>query len=347
MSTQSIKILYRIPANHKMVLRYSLDGWQTDIAPTRVEGDMHEFRISTLEPFFQFKPCLLTEDNTLLWSRGGNYLSPVPEERSIYPHFHDPEHGCISDLQELEAADGRPFRYRVYLPPGYHENELRTYPVCLMHDGHNLFFPDEAFAGRTWEVNRTLELLDKMNSIEPCVLVALYPRDRERDYTLPGAAVYADFLRNKLLPAIESQYRTKKGPEHRAVIGSSLGGLVSFYLVWDHDDLFLRAACLSSTFDYDLRMFRKVQRSKRKRNVKIYLDSGWPGDNFAPTQAMTHMLLQKGYSLGQDISYLAVPEAEHSEAAWASRLHLPFQFLLGLNYGRDATIDLPAISTAA
>ena len=62
---------------------------------------------------------------------------------------------------------------------------------------------------------------------------------------------------------------------------------------------------------------------------------------------MTHLLLRKGYSLGQEVSYLAVPEAKHSESAWASRLHLPFQFLLGLDYGRDATIDLPGIANAA
>ena len=326
MSTQSIKILYTLPENCRLILRYSLDGWQTDITPTRVDGVMHEFRISTLEPFFQFKPCLLTEDNTLLWSRGGNYLAPVAEERLIYPHFHDPEHGSISPLQELEAEDGRPFRYRVYLPPGYHENQLRTYPVCLMHDGHNLFFPEEAFAGRTWEVNRTLERLDKMNSIEPCVLVALYPRDREQDYTLPGAADYADFLRNRLLPTIESDYRTKKGPEHRAVIGSSLGGLVSFYLVWDHDDLFQRAACLSSTFDYDRRMFRKVQRAKRKRNVKIYLDSGWPGDNYEVTRSVCDLMLKRGFEWGKDLLYFSFPGAGHSEVDWAARCHLPLQF---------------------
>ena len=326
MSTQSIKILYTLPENCRLILRYSLDGWQTDITPTRVDGVMHEFRISTLEPFFQFKPCLLTEDNTLLWSRGGNYLAPVAEERLIYPHFHDPEHGSISPLQELEAEDGRPFRYRVYLPPGYHENQLRTYPVCLMHDGHNLFFPEEAFAGRTWEVNRTLERLDKMNSIEPCVLVALYPRDREQDYPLPGAADYADFLRNRLLPTIESDYRTKKGPEHRAVIGSSLGGLVSFYLVWDHDDLFQRAACLSSTFDYDRRMFRKVQRAKRKRNVKIYLDSGWPGDNYEVTRSVCDLMLKRGFEWGKDLLYFSFPGAGHSEVDWAARCHLPLQF---------------------
>ena len=33
---------------------------------------------------------------------------------------------------------------RVYFPPGYDENTLKRYPVIYMHDGNNLFFPEEA-----------------------------------------------------------------------------------------------------------------------------------------------------------------------------------------------------------
>jgi predicted alpha/beta superfamily hydrolase len=130
-------------------------------------------------------------------------------------------------------------------------------------------------------------------------------------------------------------------------MGSSLGGLVSFYLLWNHNDVFGRAACLSSTFGFDKKLFRTVSRAKKKRNLRVYLDSGWPGDNFAETQAMTHLLLRKGYTLGRDLHYVAVPEARHSEDAWASRLHLPFQFLLGLAYGNDLVVDSPGLPLAA
>jgi len=38
------------------------------------------------------------------------------------------------------------------------------------------------------------------------------------------------------------------GPADTAVMGSSLGGVVSFYLAWQWPDVFGKIACLSSTF---------------------------------------------------------------------------------------------------
>lgn len=342
MTTQLIRVVYPLQQNseYQLVLRSSLEDWNQDIEPTRTGPDWAEFEIRTSLAYFHFKPCLRSRRHgTIHWSLGSNYLSPVPQRRHIYPHFFSDESGSVSELKQLISATGQNYRYRIYLPPGYHENSLRRYPICFMHDGHNLFFPEEAFAGQTWRVQQTVDALDRMNSIETCIIVALYPNDRFRDYTQPGCVQYAKFLTQTLIPEIDSSYRTLSGPGNRVVMGSSLGGLVSFYLAWNYPEVFGRAACLSSTFGYDNKLLRAVKRSKRKRPVKIYLDSGWPGDNFSVTQAMAHLLISKGYNLGSDVHYVAVPQASHDEVAWASRLHLPFQLLLGLSYGSDQVID--------
>lgn len=340
MSKQTIRVVYPLhsTAQVQLVLRTSLDDWREDIHPILHTQDNFIFELETTEPYFHFKPCLI-ENGDLRWSVGSNYLCPFPQDRTLYPFFDSDPEGSITELETLCSDKEALYRYRVYLPAGYDENSLRHYPVCYMHDGHNLFFPHEAFAGHTWRVRETVELLDRMNSIEACIVVAIYPNERIYDYTEPGCEDYAVFLRRQLVPHIEKQYRTLLGPEHRVVMGSSLGGLVSFYLAWHHDDVFGRAACLSSTFGYDNALFESVKRSRRKRNTKLYLDSGWPGDNFEVTQAMAHLLVSKGYAQGDDLHYVAVPQATHDEFAWGNRLHLPFQFLLGLSYGLDNTID--------
>lgn len=339
---QRVKISYPTDrlGERQLVLFTSLDEWANPVSPSEVDGNIYIFEVESPEPFFHFKPALVGGDREASWSDGSDYISPLPEERLIYPSFESSIHGTILDRMELASEDGEAYGFRLYLPPGYEENTTRSYPICLMHDGHNLFFPEEAFAGQTWEVARTLELLDKMNSIEACIVVALYPNDRFKDYTEPGCERFAQFIKGTLMPNLEENFRILEGPEHRAVMGSSLGGLVSFYLAWHHPDAFGRAACLSSTFGYDNKLFAEVDAGE-KRPIKVYLDSGWPGDNFAETQAMAHKMIAIGYELGRDLHYLAVPEAEHNETAWAQRLHLPFQFLLGLSYGTDATIDPP------
>lgn len=61
--------------------------------------------------------------------------------------------------------------------------------------------------------------------------------------------------------------------------GSSLGGVVSFYSVWQHPDIFGAAVCMSSTFSHKDNLIDRVL-SEPVRDVAFYLDSGWPGDNF-------------------------------------------------------------------
>ena len=63
-----------------------------------------------------------------------------------------------------------------------------------------------------------------------------------------------------------------------------------------------------------------------RRDIRIYLDSGWPHDNFEVTLDMRARLLHSGYVEGRDLMYLAHPGASHSESAWTERLHLPLQF---------------------
>ena len=73
----------------------------------------------------------------------------------MYPYFFGPEVGRFSPLVELPSKIlDRDHRMRAYLPPGYDENTLGRFPVVYMQDGQNLFFPDEAFMGRTGRSTR-------------------------------------------------------------------------------------------------------------------------------------------------------------------------------------------------
>src|SRR5207245_4666769 len=89
-------------------------------------------------------------------------------------------------MPPLASAAGREHWFRVFLPPGYHENTLKRYPVLYMHDGNNLFLKEEAFLGNTWRTDEVLNVLDRMNAIEEVIVVGIFPNDRMREYTAPG-----------------------------------------------------------------------------------------------------------------------------------------------------------------
>jgi predicted alpha/beta superfamily hydrolase len=329
MSTLELRVVYPRPPGGKVVLRTEQD-WDKDVQPssTSTDGTITTFAIKTTSPYLYFKPCLITGDGRFHWSIGSNYLAlnaPPRTGRDLYPHFFGSMNGEITERLVAPEADGGRL-YRVYLPPGYQENTLKRYPVLYMHDGANLFFPDEAFAGVDWDVNETLETLDTMNLIDRIIVVGVYAEDRMSEYTKPGYEAYGKMLTTGLKPQVDQRFRTLATPSTTAVMGSSLGGVVSLYLAWQYPEVFGKAACLSSTFGYKDDLLKRI-RGEPRRQVKLYIDTGYPDDNYETGQTMRDTLISRGWRYGDDFLYLAFPRGEHNEANWALRFHIPVQFL--------------------
>lgn len=322
----------RYPTRGRAVVLRTDADWERDVPPTEVleDGNLLTFRIDREAPLVEFKACLREADGTLRWSTGGNYVAgaAVAASHDVYPVFLG-EKGRISDPVEVPGAFGREtHRIRAYVPPGHDENPFKRFPVVYMHDGTNLFFPEESFLGTTWNLQGTLDALDAMNAMDPVIVVGIEPVDRNREYTEEGNEGYGRYIAECLKPAVDARGHTLEGPANTVVMGSSLGGLVSLHLAWSRPDVFGGAACLSSTFGLDDALFRRVTREPKKP-IRVYLDSGFPRDNFEATLAMRDLLLRKGYRWGQDLLHFAHPGARHSEAAWALRLHLPLQYFFG------------------
>ena len=328
---RTLRVCY--PADRgEIVLRTELD-WTRDVAPVSVSDDglTSTFRVQADQPFLYFKPCLIANGERH-WSVGSNMLLLMAEEdvRLVYPYFRSPEHGEFSPLIAFPSRIlGRAHRLRVYLPPGYHENTLTTYPVAFMQDGQNLFFPEEAFLGNEWQVDETSRTLRAMRAVEDSIIVGVHSSDRMTEYTSPGYEAFARSLAEEIVPEAQQRLRIAPHRRFRSVWGSSLGGVVSFYTVWQHADVFAAAVCMSSTFSHRDNLIDRVLGEPR-RDVAFYLDSGWPGDNYEVTMAMAMALVSRGWRYGLDLLHLCFPLAEHDEAAWGMRLHLPMQLLNGV-----------------
>lgn len=329
--TRTLRIAY--PAGRgRMVLRTQND-WDKDVEPIAVseDGNTWTFELSADQPFIYFKPCLITDDGQYHWSVGANKLLLMEEkdQRILYPFFFGSERGRYSKLIEFPSKIlNRNHYLRVYLPPGYEENTLSTYAVAFMQDGQNLFFPEEAFLGQTWEVDETSQTLRSMSAVEDFVIVGIRPGDRMKEYTSPGYVDYARSLAEEIVPLAESKLRIGKDRRNRSVWGSSLGGVVSFYTVWQYPEIFGVAVCMSSTFSHKDDLIERVM-SEPQKDVGFYLDSGWPEDNYEVTMAMAMALVSRGWKYGFNLFHLCFPHAVHDESSWGMRLHLPMQFING------------------
>ncbi|MEK7727339.1 MAG: alpha/beta hydrolase-fold protein [candidate division KSB1 bacterium] len=223
----------------------------------------------------------------------------------------------------------------VWLPPGYEAQAHLRYPVIYMHDGQNLFDPATAFAGVDWRVDETAEDLLRRDLIRPFIVVGMYntPR-REDEYTPRRGKKYAKFIIKEVKPFIDAHYRTLSGREHTAVMGSSLGGLISFYLAWWHPKVFGMAGCLSASWMWHQAVvFEDIMKDGMpKPGVKIYMDHGSEGTEgrYATVfKRMRDTLIKKGFLLRQDLEYFYGIGDGHDEGSWSRRVWRPLVFFFG------------------
>jgi predicted alpha/beta superfamily hydrolase len=328
---RQLGVRYPVKKGSRIVLRTELD-WDKDLEPTSVleDGQTSVFTLECNRPFLYFKVLLKTGEQ-VQWSVGSNMLVVMTFQRTrdVYPFFNSPEEGSFTDVLEFDSAIlGRKHRLRVYLPPGYQENTVQCYSTLYMQDGKNLFFPQEAFLGHEWQVDESLTLLNKMTAIDRVVIVGIWSEDRFVDYTKPGYEKYGRAIVEEVVPFARKNFRLLEEPRENGVMGSSLGGVVSFYMAWQFPKVFGAAFCLSSTFSYQDDLIDRVL-SEPMPTSRFYLDSGWPQDNYEVTLAMAMALYQRGWTPGKDYLNVIFPLALHDERSWGERLHLPLQLFLG------------------
>ncbi len=223
----------------------------------------------------------------------------------------------------------------VWLPPSYGTGNER-YPVLYMHDGQNLFDPNTSTLGFDWRVDEIATDLITTGKMKEIIIVGVYNTDqRTAEYSpMHLGPMYARFLIEELKPFIDAQYRTLTGPDNTAVMGSSMGGIISFDLTWEHPEVFGMAGCMSSAFLVDgneiLKRVAKVD--DPPLNVKFYLDNGTldvDHDLVPGFHKMTKLLREKGYSEGVNLLVFEDEGATHNEMAWSNRVHRPLLFFFG------------------
>jgi predicted alpha/beta superfamily hydrolase len=153
-----------------------------------------------------------------------------------------------------------------------------------------------------------------------------------RDRNLGGgkANLYGRLLVEELKPWVGQNYRTLDGPAHTGVGGSSLGGLVSFYLGLTWPQVFGRLAVLSpSVWWAQGAMLQYVRRMRPEPRPRIWLDMGLgEGPAMIKKCDELHRLLERrGWRDGVEMQYLRVPGARHNEDAWAKRVDPFLRFL--------------------
>ncbi|MBI5171235.1 MAG: hypothetical protein HZA61_17240 [Candidatus Eisenbacteria bacterium] len=138
-------------------------------------------------------------------------------------------------------------------------------------------------------------------------------------------------------PLRAPNYRTLTGPENTAIIGSSLGGLVSLDGAMAHPDRFGLVGCVSPAVWWADTAIVARARSMPKKPLRVWVDIG-TAESTAPStgvrvwlenaRQLRDALIARGLREGQDLHYEEVEGAAHNEAAWAARVGRILEYLL-------------------
>lgn len=240
---------------------------------------------------------------------------------------------------------------RVWLPPGYDdpENSERYYPVFYLNDGQNLFDRAIAFGGVEWDVDGTADRLIREGSVPPMILVGIdnAQKDRMKEYVpyralnppilRPKGKRYPEFLIHEVMPFLFERYRLARGPENTGIGGSSLGALISLFVVLDQPGIFGRLLLESPSLFVSNRRLLKYSHAFRKWPERIFMaigtrEAGRADQDLQTVNDVLHLertLRRAG--LADDRLKVVISEgAAHSEGEWARRFPDALSFLFGV-----------------
>jgi len=175
----------------------------------------------------------------------------------------------------------------VYLPSQYSTEDTVAFPAIYVNDGGDYL--------KLGKMKNVLDNLIAANIIRPVVAVFINPVNRNAEYWLNDQ--YLRMLVEELVPYIQANYRCLDSPDNRAIMGASLGGVISLYAGYKYPDVFGLVAGQSSAIQINNQQIKTLFQSEETKPLKIYLDWGSFESLAQYHPSFVNLLRSKGYRL--------------------------------------------------
>jgi pimeloyl-ACP methyl ester carboxylesterase len=223
-----------------------------------------------------------------------------------------------------------------------------------------------------WKVDEVLDRLIRERKVRPTVVVGIWNTEKRlREYVpskafrhLPPAYMdrvrslyggeplsdgYLRFIVSELKPRIDRDYRVLTDRANTAIMGSSMGGLISLYAINEYPRIFGSAGMVSTHWPLMIPAEGKKLSDADFRSVssaferylapalpppathKLYFDHGSEtlDAHYARyQQRIDRVVAARGYRRGVNWISRNFPGQAHNEISWASRVEIPLRFLL-------------------
>lgn len=279
--------------------------------------------------------------------------------------------GTLIDLGVIKSKYADPRRVQVWLPSTYRQSGPK-FAVLYMHDGQNLFDKATAGYGMEWEIDEHLSKLIAEKKVRPTVVVGIWntpkrlqeyvpskaftslpPEYRDKVRALYGGEPLSDgylkFIVRELRPMIDAKFNVETDRANTAIMGSSMGSLISLYAIDEYPQIFGAAGMMSTHWPLFMTPEGKSVGQKEFEVVsgaferyltpalpdptthRLYFDHGTETLDAVYKQYQDRVdavVAKRGYRQGANWLTRNYPGQKHNEISWASRVDVPLQFLL-------------------
>lgn len=214
----------------------------------------------------------------------------------------------------------------IYLPPDYYTT-TKTYPVLYMEDGQNLFDNATSFSGE-WQIDEALNTLHSQGNYGAIVIgIDNGGGERLNEYspwvnpTYGGGQgdAYIQFVGETLKPFVDANFRTKPQSQYNALIGSSMGALISTYGAVKYPGLFSKVGVFSPAFWFaDTQLNAYISNTTNTiANLRLYFVCGQNESSTMVSDMNTvkNNLVNKGVSASNTFTKVD-SDGTHSESYW-------------------------------
>ncbi|HLY74072.1 MAG TPA: alpha/beta hydrolase-fold protein, partial [Planctomycetota bacterium] len=169
----------------------------------------------------------------------------------------------------------------IYLPAGF--DKEKEYPLIVFQDGGGAVSPKGGFRA-------TIVLDNLIHKGELPAMVGLFINPGTVPAALPGGkgrstrsfeydtpdGVYAKFLLDEMLPEVSKRAKISPNPDHRAVVGTSSGGICAFSVAWFRPDAFRKVITGIGSFT-NIRggnWYPAAIRKTERKPIRVFLQEG-------------------------------------------------------------------------
>ncbi|MFN0032795.1 MAG: alpha/beta hydrolase-fold protein [Flavobacteriales bacterium] len=218
---------------------------------------------------------------------------------------------------------GRTRRIWICFPQDYFSSDMH-YPVCYMHDGQNVFDAATSFAGE-WNADETM-LTANVPECANAIIVGIdngglsrmdeYSPWLNAEYNEGGEGQeFAAFIAETLKPFIDETFRTLPDRIHTSTAGSSLGALISMYMLVEYNNVFSKAGIFSPAFWFNEEIYQFAENNPMSADTRIHFVCG--DDESTGMVGDMQQMVDIAQTQGLQVTATVHAGGQHSEYYWS------------------------------